>query len=75
MNFEKFIEKWWRKYTEKMRPELDVSVNREYRTVTIINKRTGHSAMSKCRVGDNFNSKVGTAISYARYMGQRIPKE
>ena len=75
MNFEKFIEKWWRKYTEKMHFELDVSVNREYRTVTIINKKTGHSAMSKCRVGDSFSYRVGIAIAYARYMGQRIPKE
>jgi len=72
--FDKFVKRWFKEFTKEMRPELDLSVNREYRTVIIQNKKTGHFGMAKCREDDSFSSYVGTAIAYAKYRGADVPK-
>ena len=43
--------------------------------ITIVyDLRTGKSAFSKCKKGDEFNSEIGVAIAYTRLKGGEIPK-
>ena len=73
-DFDKFINRWFNEFAKDMHPELDLSVNREYRTVIIQNKRNGHFGMAKCRKDDEFSTKHGIAIAYAKYRGAQVPK-
>lgn len=48
-----------------------VSMNR---FVILVNHRTGKTVMAKCHRKDEFDTKTGTAIAWARYLGKEIPK-
>ena len=73
--FKSFVNRWWDEFTREWRPELDLSVNRSYGTVIVQNKKNGHFGMAKCRPGDQFSSRIGTAIAYAKYRGAEPPKD
>ena len=43
------------------------------RRTTIINLKTGHCGKAICNSNDNFDSKCGWAVAWARYRGEEIP--
>lgn len=44
--------------------------------ITIVyDLRTGESAFSKCKKGEEFSSIIGAAVAYARLQGYEVPKE
>lgn len=43
--------------------------------ITIVyDLRTGESAFSKCKKGEEFSSIIGTAVAYARLQGYEVPR-
>jgi hypothetical protein len=43
------------------------------RRTTIINLKTGRCGKAICNSNDNFDSKTGWAVAWARYRGETIP--
>lgn len=73
----RFIDKWFTKCIydfQSCDTTIDRLINRFEKTCIIVNKRTGRSAIARCCDCDEFSSKIGLAIAYARYRGQEIPK-
>ncbi len=74
--WEQFISHWARKAWEELTNSntlLDLMVNRFERTVILINKRTGKTAIARCHPNDEFHVQDGTAIAFAKWHGVEIP--
>ena len=75
--WEHFTNHWARKAWEELTNAdtlLDYLVNRFERTIIIINKRTGKTAIARCHPNDEFHVGDGVAIAFAKWHGVEIPK-
>ena len=45
-----------------------------HRCVILVNYKTGKTVTAKCHRKDEFSTKTGTAIAWARYLGKEIPR-
>lgn len=74
--WEHFIDYWASKAWEELSNAdtlLDLMVNRFERTVIIVNKRTGKTAIARCHPNDEFYARDGVAIAFAKWHGVQIP--
>lgn len=58
----------------KKNKHIQYSVCRDDRCVVIFNAKTCKIASSRCHPSDTFDSRIGIAVAFAKYIGSKIPK-
>lgn len=58
----------------KKNKHIQYSVCRADRCVVIFNTKTCEIARSRCHPSDTFDSQIGIATAFAKYIGSKIPK-
>lgn len=54
---------------------IESDINTETGITIVYDLRTGKSAFSKCRKGEEFSEEIGVAVAYTRLKGREVPKE
>ena len=74
----------WNKFIQSMIDSWDHRNKKKYcnvqyaygvdRCVVLVNSKSGRTVVARCHKNDEFDSAVGLAIAWARYLGIKIPK-
>lgn len=66
---------WIDKYLKLANLDKSIITAYSHSRVTVINPETGKSVTTICSPTDTYDKNTGTAVAYAKYLGEKIPKE